>query len=98
MLFVLDPLPDGHFTHQTTLAYSVQNHCSFVSLFEGMIGAIHVHVSLEKKVCSSANLKETNLNSTKVNRSPQSQPIHVSKKDLNRLIELLPSRFASTDL
>jgi hypothetical protein len=26
-----------------------------------MIGAIHVHVSLEKKVCSSANLKETNV-------------------------------------
>jgi hypothetical protein len=48
-----------HIKHsKANLAYSVQNHCSFISLFEGMIDAIHVHVSLEKDCSSANNLKE----------------------------------------
>jgi hypothetical protein len=62
MLIVHDPLPDGQFTKSSaTLGYSVQHHCILVSLVEGLIHAIHVHLSLEKKLLSANNLKETNV-------------------------------------
>jgi len=59
MLIVHDPLPDGQLTTSSaTLGYSVQHHCSFISLVEGLIQAIHVHLSLEKRLLSANNLKE----------------------------------------
>jgi hypothetical protein len=62
MIIVHDPLPDGHFTTSSaTLGYSFQHRCSFISLFEGLIRTINVHVSLEKKLLSANNLKETNV-------------------------------------